>query len=153
MTDAAVVRRQDDAHPVLLGDVLGKAERRCDLRQQLVRQPDIGLRIGNLRHGNVELACHRRHDLHQSAGPAARDDVGSEARFVVGDGAHQPPVVALLFADMADHIVVSRDDVAALGEQRTVHRLHSVRRAVRRGCGEPGVEAVESGQNGQERKR
>ena len=148
MADTAVIRGQDDAHAVFFRCPFRKTERRHDLRHQFVGQPDIGPRISDLGRGDVELTRHRRHDLHQAAGPAARGDVGREARFVVGDGAHQAPVVALLFADVANQIVVGRNDVTALGEQRVVHLGQCVQCVVRRGCAELGVEAVKCRKNG-----
>ena len=149
MADPAVVRGQDDAHPILLGSPLGETERVHNLRHQLVGQPYVGLGIGDLLGRDVELACHRGHDLHQPAGPAARGDVGREPRFMVGDGAHQAPVVALFFADVANDIVISRDHIVALTEQRIaeIGRIVVQQHVVRHGCAELGVKAVKSRQD------
>ena len=84
-----------------------------------------------------------------SRGPAARGDVGREPRFMVGDGAHQAPVVALFFADVANDIVISRDHIVALTEQRIaeIGRIVVQQHVVRHGCAELGVKAVKSRQD------
>ena len=156
MADAAVVAGQKNTHPVLLGNTFRKAERRLDLREQLVRQPHVGGGIGHLLDRNVELTRHRRHDLHEALRPAARRDVGREPRLVVGDGRQQPPVVAFRLADVADQVVVGRNHAGPLLEQgvrrREPRRGFAPQLLIRHGGAEAGVETVKCRQNSQERK-
>jgi len=143
VADAAVVCGQDDAHPVVVRRAGREMQSGVDLREHLCRQPDVGLRIEEPVARHVELARHGGHDLHQSGGAPFRNDVGRETRFVVGDGAHQTPVVTLLFADRTDQFVVNRDGVGDLRPFGTADEAAC--RAVAVGA-EIGVQTVEGSQ-------
>ena len=66
---------------------------------------------------------------------------------MVGDGAHQAPVVALFFADVANDVVVGRNHVIAVAEQRIAEIGLFVQHVVRHGCAELGVKAVKCRKN------